>query len=185
MEKMFYRSGALLVAALLGTALAASQFAHSQCLPHQSSVPQQFVVGGGSVKLPVGAFLLVRKSGEIGAIRLVKIDPVGAEWLGKSTFESYAGSLKAADLRTCEIDLHATPPEDKARIGRWSFSFTSPNVMTMAAATKRHEKYDHSYEFAPTSACTLKDVDPKDKGLQWFRFDQDSSVTLPLADLPK
>ena len=60
---------ALLVAALLGMALAASQSAHSQCLPHQSSVPQQFVVGAGHVKLPVGAFLLVRKGGAVGAIR--------------------------------------------------------------------------------------------------------------------
>src|SRR5580692_4824857 len=83
------RARASLVAALLGTALAASHGAHSQCLPQHADIPQKFVIEGGTVKLPVGAFMLVRKNGAIGAIRLVKIDPVGAEWLGKSTYESY------------------------------------------------------------------------------------------------
>jgi hypothetical protein len=181
------RSGASRVAALLLTALAASTFAHAQCLPHQSSVPEQFVVGGGYVKLPVGAFLLVRKGGEIGAIRIVKIDPVGAAWLGKSTYESYSGSLKAANAaqRTGEIDLHASPAKDRAQVGKWSFLFTSPNVMTMPAITKRQGNGNHGYEFAPTSACTLGEVDFRDKRLQWFRPGADSPVTLPVADLAK
>jgi hypothetical protein len=33
----------------------------------------QFIVSGGSVKMPVGAFLLVRKNGKIGAIRLTSV----------------------------------------------------------------------------------------------------------------
>src|ERR1700722_15428192 len=103
------------LAAILGIALGAAPCAQSQCLPHQSSIPQKFVIEEGHVKLPVGAFMLVRKNGEIGAIRLVQIDPVGAEWLGKSSYESYAGALKPANQRTGEIDLHASPPEDKAR----------------------------------------------------------------------
>jgi hypothetical protein len=46
-------------------------------------------------------------------------------------------------------------------------------------------KEDHSYEFAPTSACDVSEIDATDKRLRWFRFDPNASVILPLADLPK
>lgn len=172
------RSTALLIAAFLGTAFP-SQIAHSQCLPYQSSIPEKFVIEQGHIKLPVGAFLLVRKSGRIGGIRILKIDPVGAQWLGKSTYESYAGALKSAHpiRNTGEIDLHASAPKDTARIGKWSLAFTSPNEMTMPP--------DHGYEFTPTSACTPKDIDPRDTRLQWFRSDSGPSLTLSVADLAK
>ena len=49
----------------------------------------QFSIAGGSVKMPAGAFLLVRKKNELGAIRLLSIDPTSTEWFGKSVYESY------------------------------------------------------------------------------------------------
>jgi hypothetical protein len=44
---------------------------------------------------------------------------------------------------------------------------------------------DHGFEFAPTSACSLSDIDAADKRLRWFRWDRTTQMTLPLADLPK
>jgi hypothetical protein len=41
------------------------------------------------------------------------------------------------------------------------------------------------YEFAPTSACDISEVDANDKRLRWFRADPNAKITLQLADLPK
>jgi hypothetical protein len=49
----------------------------------------QFEIQGTTIKMPVGAFLLVRKDGQIGAIRLVSIDVKATEYLGKSTYEAF------------------------------------------------------------------------------------------------
>jgi hypothetical protein len=107
-------------------------------------VATRFVVSVGSVKLPIGAFLLVRKKAEIGAIRLTSIDPAATEWLGKSVYESYfqgdgSGSLVAKNVvrRTGELNLQSlkgpgrgiyiyVPGPYKAQIGNCSFSFGSP-----------------------------------------------------------
>jgi hypothetical protein len=57
--------------------------------------PRGFVIGGGSVSLPIGAFLLVRQGSSLGAIRLTKIkhdvtvQPRGSEWIGTIDYESY------------------------------------------------------------------------------------------------
>jgi hypothetical protein len=163
----------------------------------------RFVVSGGYVKIPVGAFLLVRKNGEIGAIRLTNIDPGSTEWVGKSTYESYfqgdgSGSLMAADVlkQTGELNLRHLkgpgrdlwiyqPGQNKARVGKWSFLFAAPNMMGMSAISALHGNGDHGYEFAPTSACDVSKIDAHDKRLRWFRFDPNAKVILPLVDLPK
>ena len=159
----------------------------------------QFVISGGSVKMPIGAFLLVRKNGEIGAIRLTRIDPMATEDFGKSTYESYfpADSSDLLSIRndirqTGELDLKPAkgmirgfsyvPGPHRARIGKWSYPFVSPSIMYMFPY---HSSSDHGYEFAPTSACDVSEIDVHDKRLRWFRFDRDAHVTLPLADLPK
>jgi len=156
----------------------------------------QFVVSGGSVKMPVGAFLLVRKNGAIGAIRLTNVDP-GLE--GRSTYESYfqgngSGSFMNGDIVHQTGDLNLKPVkgigrlafqtgQDRARIGKWSFRFDTPSLMAMWPY--RGDQHDYGYEFAPTSACDISEVDVHDKRLRWFRFDPNAAVTLSLADLPK
>ena len=44
---------------------------------------------------------------------------------------------------------------------------------------------DEGYEFAPTSAKSLVEVDASDKGLKWFRYDAETKVVLPVSELPK
>jgi len=159
----------------------------------------QFVVKGGSVKMPVGAFLLIRKDGKIGAIRLTNVDPVSTELEGKSSYESYfqgdgSGSLTTANAlkQTGQLDLKPLKGigrlafqtgQNKGRVGKWSFAFATPTAIHMWPF--RGDLHDYGYEFAPTSACDLSEIDVHDNRLRWFRFDLYAHVILPLADLPK
>jgi hypothetical protein len=165
----------------------------------------RFVIDGGAMKMPIGAFLLVRKGNEIGAIRLISIDPTSTEWLGKSVYESYfqgdsSGSFFSAGnvvRKTGDLNLQHSkgpgrgiyiykPGPYRAYIGEWSFGFGGPSMMGMTDHSFWKGDYsDHGYEFAPTSACSLSEVDAHNKRLRWFRFDRNASVNLPLADLPK
>jgi len=161
----------------------------------------QFRIGGSSIQLPIGAFLLVRKNGQIGAIRLTNIDSAATDDLGKSTYESFfqadhsglfpSGSSTLIRHRG-ELEIKPEgglmrgfayqPGPHKALIGKWSFSFVTPDMMWMAPY---HRSPNKDYEFAPTSACDLSQIDATDKRLRWFRYDPNASVVLPLADLPK
>jgi hypothetical protein len=126
-----------------------------------------------------------------------------AEWLGKSVYESYfqgdgSGSLVAKNVvrRTGELNLQPSkgpgrgisiyrPGPYKAQIGKWTFSFGNPSQMEMSDTSFWTGVGDHGFEFAPTSACDLSEVDVHNKRLKWFRYDRNASVTLPLADLAK
>lgn len=162
----------------------------------------QFVISAGYVKMPIGAFLLIRKNGEIGAIRLTSIDPTGTEWYGKFVYESYfqgdgSDSFLAGNVvrQTEELNLRLErglgrpfmyqPGPYMARIGKWKFPFGKPSMITMSDIRFWSGIGDHGYEFAPTSACNVSEIDVHDKRLRWFRFDWDAHITLPLADLPK
>jgi len=194
-----------LIAAILGVVLGGLRIEQSQCPADgpTDGTAKQFVLGGGYIKLPVGAFLLVRKNGEIGAIRIAKVAPGGTEWVGKSTYESLFQSGGSGDLitgnalrKTGEIDIQKAkgpgrglyiyqPGQDKATIGDWSFVFANPTAMTMWGKTKGQSKDVYGFEFAPTSACSASEIDVSDKRLRWFRYDRNASVTLPIAGLPK
>jgi hypothetical protein len=163
-----------------------------------------FVIDGGDIEVPIGAFLLVRKGNEIGAIRLTSIDPTGTEWLGKSVYESYfqgdgSGSFLAGNVVRKTGDLNLQPSKGpgrgiyiykpgpyRARIGKWSFGFYGPGRMAMTDHSFwTGDLSDHGFEFAPTCACDLSEIDVHDKQLRWFRFDRNANVTLALADLAK
>jgi len=161
---------------------------------------KQFRIGGTSIQMPIGAFLLVRKNGQIGAIRLTNIDLTATEDYGKSSYESYflsdalssfnaatamrqSGELDVRPLKGPGRDLWIYQPgPHKALIGKWSFSFVTPDMMWMAPY---HRSPNKDYEFAPTSACDVSEIDATDKRLRWFRYDPNVSVVLRLADLPK
>jgi hypothetical protein len=149
--------------------------------------------------MPIGAFLLIRKNGQIGAIRLTSIDPTATEYFGKSSYESYfpgdsLGSFRSGNStrQSNELDVRPSkgtrgiyyqPGRHKARIGDWAFVFEYPTWMAMSSITFWEEH--KGYEFAPTSACDISEVDANDKRLRWFRDDPNAEITLQLVDLPK
>jgi len=205
-SQMKKRDGASAFVLTVGLALIGiCRNAHSQCGmdTQKPNEPVEFVVSGGYVKMPVGAFLLIRKNTAIGAIHLTKLIPGGTEMEGKSSFETYfqgdgTGSLTAVGVakQTGDLDLQPLkgpgrglwiyqPGQNLVHIGKWPFLFAAPNLMGMSPVSTFHGPGDHGYEFAPTSACNVSEINAHDKRLRWFRFDANASVTLPLADLPK
>jgi hypothetical protein len=172
--------------------------AQSQCSADakRGEVAPEFRIANAAIQIPVGAFLLIRKNGEMGALRLTSVG-------GTSSYESYfvansldsfvgkrvvqhSGEINVKPLRGPGRDLWIYKPSGyKARVGKWSFGFNSPTIMDMSDASFWTGLGDHGYEFAPTSACDLSEIDTKDKRLRWFRYDPNASIVLPLADLAK
>jgi hypothetical protein len=199
---MLLRSVLLLMGAILS---GAAGYAQTTCPAdgRADGVAPGFVISAGTVTMPIGVFLLVRKGNQVGAIRLTGIDPSATKWIGKSTYESFfqpdrSGLLVAKNVvrKTGELNVQALkgpgrgiymyqPGVITARIGKWKFSFGGPSMMVMSDTWFWTGDGDHGYEFAPTSACDLSAVDAHDKRLKWFRYDRNASVTLPLSDLPK
>ena len=72
---------------------------------------------------------------------------------------------------------------DKVKVGEWSFSSDYPPLLFMWLRG-RSEK-DYGYEFAPTSAQSVDEIDASDKRLKWFRYTTDAKVVQPVSELPK
>jgi len=162
----------------------------------------QFKVSVGTVTMPVGAFLLVRNGSQLGAIRLTNLTPGPNEAEGRANYESFflpdrttSFSGSGVDHKTGDIYLgetvgvHAvfvyTKGHNEVLIGKWRFYFAYPNLMKMSRVSLWKGQHDEGFEFAPTSACEVSEIDATDKRLRWFRWDKTTQVTLPLADLPK
>jgi hypothetical protein len=159
----------------------------------------QFVVGASEVLVPKGVFLLICKGQQIGAIRFTSIEQGDTVGTGKASYESYfqadgSGSFRSSNVRKRTGENNLKPlkgigrlafqtGQDKIRVGDWSFLSSSPGTISMWPY--RGSQKDYGYEFAPTSAQSVGEIDISDKHLQWFRFDPNSRITLEVADLPK
>jgi hypothetical protein len=193
------------VRALLATYALVPANGHAQVRCPQDTPtgdPTQFTVSIGTVTLPVGAFLLVRNGSQLGAIRLTSIDPAATKYEGRSNYESFTPPDKSTSFAGSNVDhqtgdiyigptvgVHAvyvhTKGHNQALIGKWKFHFAYPALMDMSRGSFWKGLHDEGFEFAPTSACQVSDIDATDKRLRWFRWDKTTQVTLPLADLPK
>jgi len=191
---------ALLVVCALSPARGAAQIRCPQDL-RQDDAATRFTVSMGAVSLPIGAFLLIRNGSQMGAFRLVSIDPAPPKY-DKARYESIllpdkstSFSGKGVVSHAGEISfgptwgLHAvythTPGDNRAHIGRWTLRFAYPWVLEMSPKSLWKAEHDAGFEFAPTSACQLSEIDATDKRLRWFRWDKTTQINLPLADLPK
>jgi hypothetical protein len=171
------------------------------CAPLASAEPSSdafFVIGPYAVGVPVGYFVLVRRGPEVGAFRITQAK-VGESWdLGSSSYESYfqgdgTGALVAPKvvMRTGEIDIrpmkgvHAfawQPGKNRLWVGKWWFGCRGNQSVNMAS---KFSELDDGFEFAPTSAKSIAEVDTTDKALKWFRFDPNTSVQVPVSGLAK
>jgi hypothetical protein len=162
----------------------------------------RFTVGIGTVTLPVGAFLLVRNGSQMGAIRLTSLTPGPNRAEGRSNYESFSLPDKSTSFTANSVDhqtgdiyigetvgVHAvfvyTKGHNQVLIGKWKFYFSYPDLINMANVSFWKGRHDQGFEFAPTSACQLSEIDVTDKRLRWFRWEKTTQVTLPLAELPK
>lgn len=181
---------------ILAALLFSIHLLHGQTAP--TSI-DQFVVGAGEVQLPKGVFLLVRKGHEIGAIRFTSIERGADVDTGKAIYESYFQADSSDSFRSSNVQKRTGNNElrplkgigrlsfqtgnDKVRVGHWLFLSSSPGAVSMWPY--RGSQKDYGYEFAPTSARDVAEIDSSDKRLHWYRFDLNSLVEVPVADLPK
>jgi len=162
----------------------------------------RFTVSIGTVTLPLGAFLLVRNGSQLGAIRLTSLTPGPNQAEGRSNYESFFLPDKSTSFTGSGVDhqtgdiyigetvgVHAvfvhTKGHNKAKIGKWEFWFSFPDTLDMSPPSFWKGRHDGGFEFAPTSACQVSEIDATDKRLRWFRWDKTTQVTLPLASLSK
>ena len=158
-----------------------------------------FIVGPRAVRLPVGRFLLVRKGHALGAIRFTNGQHGESNSYGTASYESYfqgdgSGSFLASNVvkQSGEISLKPLTGigrlsfgggKRRLRVGTWSFACHAPGWMNMWPFGE--DERDQGFEFAPTAAQELAEIQVLDKRLQWFRYDSNSSRTLHLSDLAK
>jgi hypothetical protein len=161
-----------------------------------------FNVSVGTVTMPVGAFLLVRNGSQLGAIRLTSLTPGPNRAEGRSNYESFflpeketsftaeGVSHQTGDIYIGEtVGVHAvfvyTKGHNQALIGPWKFHFGYPDSISMSRVSLWKGLHDEGFEFAPTSACQVSEIEATDKRLRWFRWDKSTQVTLSLSELPK
>ncbi|MCU1253615.1 MAG: hypothetical protein JWQ49_6644 [Edaphobacter sp.] len=155
-------------------------------------------MGPYAVHMPEKFFVLVRKGREIGAIRFTKIN-LNADGDGESTYESYfqadgsgsfmnsnvikrSGEITIKPVRGVSHTLSWWPGQHKLWVGKWWFGCMSPSLINM---TSHFSDKDEGFEFAPTSAQNIAEIDASDRHLRWFRFDPNARITLQVSDLPK
>ena len=159
----------------------------------------QFIVGPRATLMPVGVFMLVRRGNSLGAVRFTSIEHGKEFGTGKATYESYfqADNIrsfldKSVVKKSGVIDLGPLMGigrlafqlgPDSVEIGPWSFGSSAPGSFDMWPY--RGDSKDYGYEFAPTSAQSVAEINASDSRLRWFRFDSESSVILPVSELPK
>ena len=159
----------------------------------------RFIVGPRAVGMPTGVFLLVRKGAEVGAIRFSRIEPGEGSLIGKATYESFfksdgSGSFISSNVlrRSGEVTTKTLTGigrfsfgggKRKLQIGNWSFAYRYPAWVSMYPLGETER--DYGFEFAPTSAREIGEIDASDKRLKWFRYDSNSSTTLLISELAK
>ena len=162
----------------------------------------EFVFGPSYMVVPEKMFVLVRKGSQMGAVHFTRVESdaykTGNCYEGNSDYESFfqgdgSGSLIKENVvkRFGSINIKPVkgfhpfalqPGADKLWVGNWEFGCMGNNVVNMSVG---FSEKDHGYEFAPTAAQTLAEIDATDKRLQWFKFDAKNRVVVPIASLPK
>jgi len=158
-----------------------------------------FIFGPRAISAPIGVFLLVRKGREFGAICFKSIEPSEKINMGKSKFESYfQGDGSGLFIRKSVIsvtgELNTKPltgigrfsfggGNRKLKVGNWSFSYNYPTWISMWPYG--NEEGDYGFEFSPTSAKNIADIDVFDSHLKWYKYDSHSSIKISIKELGK
>jgi|ERR1700733_4298083 len=190
---------------IITTLLLTSFISSSRSVCAQSLCPAtdgaSFQLGAGNyVRLPVGRFLLVRKDGQIGAIRILSshhdesVQPRAGEWIGTVEYESFfsqdpnklktssntrhSGEITFGRMKGYGFHYSWQSGSGKTLVGPWRLRILGADSISVG-------KYidDKSYEFAATSACSVADI-PDNAKLQWFHYDRETTHTLYVSDLP-
>ncbi len=194
--------------------LSSSSKAQFRCpQDHQPATdPRAFIIGYRAISMPIGAILLIRHGHEIGAIHLTSVEhdtatkPRDDEWIGTISVETFyrsdgrsslatSDTLKAAENLTWGrykgVGFHYSwqSGNNTAVIGPWRFRVSHlPSQVLISMSTFSRwdgDQKDRGFEFAPTFACDISELNIKDPQLKWYPFNNGNSrISLALSELP-
>jgi len=188
---------------VLGALAPIRTMVHPGEVPQSKIVPDTsndaFIAGPRYMYLPKGAFLLVRKGDQFGAFRFIDINPIGPDSHGTATYESYFLSTGARSFvngqlvrRSGEIrfghhwvvshTIQGQSRQAKLWVGPWWFGCGSLHLVNMG---EHFDEKSDGFQFAPTSATKIEEIDFSDSRLRWLSYDDNSSIHLPISGLAK
>jgi len=152
-------------------------------------------VAQSQVCIPEGYFLLVRRNGSVGAIRLEHVKALKEPGTGEADYQSYFSQDgtaltspmavrrhgKVKDAALAGLGRLAVQPKDtRLQVGPFSFDYGFPGCVGMNQAGKA--ELDEGFEFAPTDVVDLAKLDP-DGPWRWFRVEKNRRIRLSLGEL--
>jgi len=168
-----------------------------------------FCFHASGVNLPLGKFLLIRKGDQVGALRIIQITPDtqskprAGEWLGSVEYESYfilkpsdsfsqlANRKHLRELRFGRIKglgFHYSwqSGNQEAVVGPWKFLFFAQDGMFMTAMDFwNRANHDSGLEFAPTNITEVDLLDPRERELHWYPYDENRDIQCPVEAFSK
>jgi len=168
-----------------------------------------FCFHASGVNLPLGKFLLIRKGDQVGALRITQITPDtqskprAGEWLGSVAYESYfiskpsdsfsqsanskhLGELKFGRMRGFGFHYSWQSGDLKAIVGPWKFLFFAQDGMFMTAVDFWNGAiHDSGLEFAPTNITEVDLLDPRERELHWYPYDENRDIQCPVEAFSK
>ncbi len=159
-------------------------------------------VSYGSVSVPVGRFLLIRNGNDVCAVRFARFQR-GGDAKSPTVFHSgdetlYAeydwfhqgdgtGDLTKQNVGSGHKELKRGPMVGIGRFafqlgstilscGPFSLSWRYPNGVGFN--TTYRKEGDVGNELAPTKWQSIRQVNPNDPSLRWYRFDEKRSITM-------
>ncbi len=189
----------MLVALLPFSPVALGQPAKETPTRIQGPAADHVVVGQSEICMPTGVFLLVRREQAYGAIRFTAFQQGNTGGTGSATYEAYyqddgSGSFVKPNAERYAGRLVQKPLAGigrlafargnfKLRVGRFKFEWHFRGCVSMYPYNK--EEADYGYEFAPTAARAVVQLDVRDPRMRWFRYEWNRKVTLSVDDLPR
>jgi len=163
----------------------------------EGTVEDCYIVGPSAVRVPPGYFLLIRKGMDVGAIRFMEFRKGHDNLIGSAKYESYfltqgkgsfsdsAAILKSGSVTTKMLSgfgrLSFGGGRRKLRIGNWTFTYRFPTWVSMYPDGEVEQ--DFGYEFAPTSAEEVSQIDVTNNRLRWYRNSQTTSIRITIKEL--
>ena len=92
------------------------------------------------------------------------------------------GEIEIKPIVGISHSLAWQPGQNKLWVGKWWFGCLGPSLVNMS---EHFSEEDTGFEFAPTSAQSIEEVDASDPRLRWFRFNANTSITAQVSELPK
>ncbi len=170
---------------------------------HHAGIEAYIATTGASA--PIGRFLLVRRGEDVCAVRFTRMYR-GNDAHSPSVFSSGDESLYAdyewyrphsgSDFSSLQLESGHGQVSSTAMVGLWRFAFGGGNRTVYCGPLPLRWIYPNNlgfrfmtdppkeYEMAPTKWQDVREVNPQDQRLKWYRYDESRlNVYIPIDAL--